>query len=97
VNGRYAPPAIAPTLVLGLPPPPEPPLEVEEGIEDAPVPGSGVLAMSVSRLVLDGVSEEVALERETAEVVLERETVEVVLERETVEVILEREIADGAL
>jgi hypothetical protein len=70
VSDRHAPPAIAPTLVLGLPPPPEPPLEVEEGVEDVPVPGSGVLAMPVRRLVLDGVSEEVVLERETTDGVL---------------------------
>jgi len=59
---------MAPTLVLGLPPP-EPPLEVEEGIEDVPVPGFGVLARPVSRPVLSSVFE-VVLERETTDGVL---------------------------
>jgi len=58
VNGRYAPPAITPTLVLGLSPP----------LEAVSVTESGVSAMTVSRLVPKGVSEgveEVVLERET--------------------------------
>jgi len=64
---RDAPPAIAPTLVLEppelLPPPPEPPLEVEEGTEDVPVPAGTVL--SVSETVFGGEEEEVVLEMET--------------------------------
>lgn len=46
-------------LVLELPPPPEPPLEVEEGVEGVPVP-----IASVRWLVPDGFME-VVLERET--------------------------------
>ena len=69
MNGRYTPPAIAPTLVLEppelLPPPPEEPLEVEEGTEDVPVPGT---VLSVGETVFGGETveeEEVVLEMET--------------------------------
>ena len=49
---------------MELPPPPEPPLEVEEGIEDVPVPGFGVFATPVSWTPLD-VLKGVVLERVT--------------------------------
>ena len=57
MNDRYAPPAIAATLVLVPPelsPPLEPPLEVEGSNEDVPVPDAGVFAMPVNGLVLGG-------------------------------------------
>jgi len=59
---------MTPTLVLGLSPPLELPLEVGEGIGDVPITELGTSAMPVSRLVPEGVSEgvkEVVLERET--------------------------------
>lgn len=68
MNDRYTPPAMTPTLVLGLSPPLELPLEVGEGIGDVPITELGTSAMPVSRLVPEGVSEgvkEVVLERET--------------------------------
>ena len=48
-----------------MPPPPEPPLEVEEGTEDVPVPGG--TGFSVGEPAFDGetVEEEVVLEMET--------------------------------
>ena len=66
VNDRNPPPATAPTLVLEppeFPPPPELPLEVEEGTADFSTP-VGVSVMTVNETVVGRLEEDV-LERET--------------------------------